>query len=139
MAKLTDRSVKAAPAGKHTDGDGLMLVVSPAGSKKWVLRYQIAGRRRDMGLGPYPEVGLAAARQAAAQARSQAAQKVDPLAARAIARKGAEPIPTFADIAKDVIEEAQARTANAKVAYLPGDKQDENLATIRMRKMTPAA
>lgn len=117
MGRLTDRSVKAAIAGKHNDGDGLMLVVSPAGSKKWVLRYQIAGKRRDMGLGPYPEVGLAAARQAAAQARSQAAQKVDPLAARAIARKGAEPIPTFADIAKDVIEEAQARTTNAKVAY----------------------
>lgn len=117
MGKLTDRAARAAAAGKHSDGDGLMLVVSPTGSKKWVLRFQMAGRRRDMGLGPYPEVGLAAARQAAALARSQAAQRVDPLAARAAARKGAEPIPTFAHIAKDVIEEAQARTTNAKVAY----------------------
>ena len=40
-----------------------MLVVRDSGARAWVLRYQIGGRRRDMGLGPYPEVGLADARE----------------------------------------------------------------------------
>lgn len=62
MGKLSDPMVKNATAGKHGDGDGLTLVVSEAGAKKWVLRYQLDGKRRDMGLGPYPEIGLKAAR-----------------------------------------------------------------------------
>ena len=58
MAKLTDRAAKTVGPGKYGDGDGLALVVSETGARKWVLRYQLNGRRRDMGLGPYPEVEL---------------------------------------------------------------------------------
>lgn len=117
MGKLTDRAVKTLGPGKHGDGDGLTLVVSEAGAKKWVLRYQLNGKRRDMGLGPYPEIGLSAARLAAASARALAAQGSDPLTAREAARKAARPVPTFAEVAKEVIAEAQARTANEKVRY----------------------
>jgi integrase len=117
MGKLTDRAVRAFGPGRHGDGDGLMLVVSPTGGRKWVLRYQMNGRRRDMGLGSYPEVELKTARIAAAAARSQAAIGIDPLTARDQARKASRPVPTFAEVATDVIAEAKARTANAKVAY----------------------
>ena len=51
---LSVRKVETAPAGRYTDGRGLMLVVKPSGARSWVLRYQLNGRRRDMGLGPYP-------------------------------------------------------------------------------------
>ena len=117
MGSLSDRSAKAAPAGKHGDGDGLFLIVSPAGSRKWVLRYQLSGKRRDMGLGRFPDVGLAAARVAALRARGLIAQGVDPLAERAEAKKAARPVPTFGQIAETVVAEAQAKTTNAKVAY----------------------
>jgi integrase len=117
MGSLTDKRVKNALPGKHGDGDGLMLVVATSGARKWVLRYQLNGKRRDMGLGSYPEVGLAAARLAAASARTQAAQGVDPVASRQETRKKAKRMPTFAEIAENVIAEAQAKTANAKVAY----------------------
>jgi len=117
MGKLTDRTAKALGPGRHTDGDGLALVVSDTGGRKWVLRYQMAGRRRDMGLGRFPDVGLAAARAAAAAARALAAQGSDPLAAREATKKAARPVPTFADLAAEVVTEAQARTTNAKVAY----------------------
>ena len=50
IAKVTDRKVKTAQPGKHEDGEGLRLVVSPAGTRKWVLRLTVAGRRREMGL-----------------------------------------------------------------------------------------
>ncbi len=117
MGKLTDRAAKTAGAGKHGDGDGLRLIVSETGARSWELRYQMAGKRRDMGLGPFPEIGLSAARAAAAAARALAKQGIDPLAAREAEKKAARPVPTFAEIAKEVIAEAQARTKNAKVAY----------------------
>lgn len=117
MGKLTDRAAKSAAPGKYGDGDGLFLVVSAAGSRKWVLRYQLNGVRRDMGLGSYPDVGLAAARAAALRARGLIAQGVDPLAERAEAKKAARPVPTFGEIADIVVGEAQTKTTNAKVAY----------------------
>jgi integrase len=117
LGKLSDRTARTAPTGRHGDGDGLFLVVGDSGSRKWVLRYQLSGKRRDMGLGAYPDVGLAAARAAALRARGILAQGKDPLAEREEARKAARPLPTFGEIAAKVITEAQARTANAKVAY----------------------
>lgn len=59
--KLSAVAVKSAPAGKLQDGGGLFLDKGETGGK-WIYRYTIAGRRRDMGLGTYPHVSLAAAR-----------------------------------------------------------------------------
>jgi len=67
--KLSARQVATAQAGKYEDGAGLRLVVSPRGAKKWVLRITVAGRRREMGLGSFPDVSLADAREAASAAR----------------------------------------------------------------------
>jgi Arm DNA-binding domain len=117
MGRLTDRAVKTIGAGRHGDGDGLYLEVSETGRRKWMLRYQLNGARRDMGLGAYPAVTLAEARIAAADARKLIAHDVDPLNARAASRKAAKPIPTFGDIAQIVIAEAQRKSANAKVRY----------------------
>ncbi len=58
MNKLTAASVKAAPPGKHSDGDGLWLFKRPDGGAQWILRVHVHGRRREMGLGPFPEVSL---------------------------------------------------------------------------------
>lgn len=77
----------------------------------------MAGARHDMGLGSYPAVTLAEARIAAADARKQIAQGIDPLGARAAARKAAKPIPTFREVAQEVIAEAQLKSTNAKVRY----------------------
>jgi integrase len=117
VPRLTDRGVKSAGVGRHGDGDGLHLIISETGRRKWVLRYQMNGARRDMGLGAYPAVTLADARIAAADARKQIAQNADPLAARAAARKAAKPIPTFRDIARIVIDEAKSKSMNATVQY----------------------
>src|SRR5271165_2901362 len=117
MGRLTDRSVKTVGAGRHGDGDGLHLVVSESGRRKWVLRYQLSGVRRDMGLGPYPSVGLSDARIAAADARKLIARGVDPLDARKSSRKAERPVPTFGDIAQIVIADAQSKSTNAKVRY----------------------
>jgi integrase len=117
MARLTDRAVKTASAGRYGDGEGLHLIVSDSGRRSWMLRYQMKGARHDMGLGSYPAVTLAEARIAAADARKLIAQDVDPLSVRVASRKAARPIPTFEEIAQMVIGEAQRRSTNAKVRY----------------------
>ena len=68
--------------GYFHDGGGLYLQVSTGGGKSWILRYSMAGKRREMGLGPYPAVSLAAARKSAAESRSLVKAGQDPIAAR---------------------------------------------------------
>ena len=61
---------------------GLNLQVSPSGSRSWVLRVVIGTKRRDMGLGAYPGVTLAQAREKARQARECVDQGRDPIGER---------------------------------------------------------
>lgn len=107
---LTARRVETAPPGRHVDGRGLMLVVKPSGAKSWVLRYPLNGRRRDMGLGPYPEVTLARAREKALEARRHLVDGSDPLTVRP-----AKAV-TFRDAALELIENKRAGWRNAKHA-----------------------
>lgn len=89
---LTARSVANAKPGRHADGHGLYLLVGPAGSKSWVLRYQFTspeqrnrhelGPRRDIGLGSIAELDLAEARNKARELRKVAKAGRDPIAAR---------------------------------------------------------
>lgn len=98
---LTARTVQTlAVPGCHADGGGLYLRVSAAGNKTWQFRFQIAGRRREMGLGRVHDVTLAEARELAAEARRQVREGVDPIAAREAARASARSdVPTFAEAA----------------------------------------
>lgn len=51
MGKLTAKTVQNAKPGRHADGEGLYLLVKPTGARSWMLRVQVGGRRRDIGLG----------------------------------------------------------------------------------------
>lgn len=83
MGKLTAKQIENLTVPKsYVDGNGLMLVVRANGSKSWILRYQIDGRRRDMGIGPYPEISLKEARLLAADQKGLLLKGVDPIAAR---------------------------------------------------------
>ena len=106
MAKLTELGVKRANAGRHVDGDGLMLVVRGSGKKSWLLRYQKNGIRRDMGLGSYPEVSLKEARQRTSDARRMIEAGRDPIGARQAVRTAAKTLPTFRAVAALVIADA---------------------------------
>lgn len=55
--------------GRYVDGDGLHLHVRGSDRRVWVFRYTRQGTTKDMGLGPYPDVTLAKAPEAAAAAR----------------------------------------------------------------------
>src|SRR5215213_6345225 len=88
--KLTAAKVKSeTKPGRYNDGAGLYLLIRPDGRKGWLLRYRMGNRQRDMGLGSYPEVSLAAARESARAARERLRAGVDPIAARAAERAAA--------------------------------------------------
>lgn len=81
--KLTAVGIKAlTKPGRYGDGDGLYLRVAPGGSRQWVLRVVHAGQRRDIGLGGYPRVPLAAARKRAAEFRLTIWDGGDPVVER---------------------------------------------------------
>jgi integrase len=86
MAKLTDFRCKAAGPGTHSDGLGLLLRVrtNAAGvtTRAWTYRYTLDGKQTWLGLGSYPSVSLAQARERAADARKLRACGNDPLAAK---------------------------------------------------------
>jgi integrase len=67
--------------GLHSVGGvaGLALQVLPSGGRTWILRATMGGRRRDMGLGGFPDVTLADARAAARKARAQIRDGLDPI------------------------------------------------------------
>ncbi|TMV88201.1 DUF4102 domain-containing protein [Thioclava sp. BHET1] len=85
---LSPLAVKRLDAGVHAVGGvpGLHLQVRETGGRSWLLRAVIGGRRREMGLGPYPEVGLADARAEAARVRALIRSGRDPISERKEAR-----------------------------------------------------
>ncbi|MFU7529315.1 tyrosine-type recombinase/integrase [Qipengyuania sp. ASV99] len=68
--------------GKHPDGQGLWLVKRSKEAGKWILRVSIGGKRREMGLGRWPDVSIAEARERAAEARKVLRDGLDPIAER---------------------------------------------------------
>lgn len=102
MHKLSVKSVSSLTApGIYSDGANLYLRVQKPTQRSWVFIWQDSGRRREMGLGPSPQVGLAHARQRAQEVRDLIAQGVDPVGKRrAIALT-----PTFGEVADTYIED----------------------------------
>ncbi|MEN2787557.1 tyrosine-type recombinase/integrase [Sphingomonas qilianensis] len=123
MGKLTAMAVKSAKPGRHADGDGLYLLVKPTGAKSWLIRVQVDGVRRDVGLGavdtsaratgkaePSPIVipilqrkllTLGEAREKAGLLRGAAKAGLDPVLER---DRGRRTVPKFRDAAKDAHE-----------------------------------
>ncbi len=79
---LTDTAIKKAKAAdkpvKLTDEKGLFLLMHPNGSKYWRLKYRFDGKQKELALGVYPDISLAAARQRRDEARTLLAHGTDP-------------------------------------------------------------
>lgn len=111
MGKLTANMLRGSlEPGRHHDGDGLFLNVTPTGARSWICRVQKNGRRRDIELGSAKKVSLAQARQRAAEVRSQVEAGIDPV----LQRKKAEGIPTFREAAAKVFNENSKGWKNKK-------------------------
>lgn len=98
---------KSLAAGKYADGQGLWLVKRSHQAGKWVLRLSVSGKRREMGLGPWPEVSLADARAKALEARAQLRDGSDPVTERQKAQILAQPT-SFAEVLDSCFKARQA-------------------------------
>ena len=107
---LTPAFVRSAPPGRHADGNGLYLFVQPSGTRSWIQRLLVRGRRRELGLGSVALISLAEAREKALSNRKLARQGGDPLAEK----RRAEGIPTFAEAAMRVLEQKRDGWRNPK-------------------------
>lgn len=114
LHKLTDAAAKSdrLKPGRHSDGGGLYLNVSPSGSKSWLFMWAREGKRREMGLGSYPVVSLATARTKASENRIAVAAGRDPLE-----EKNREAEPTFGECADMYIDSIKSEWRNPKQPY----------------------
>ena len=83
---LSPHKAKSLPPGKHADGQGLWLCKSEKDKGKWIVRLVVHGKRREMGLGRWPDVSIAEARERASTARQQLRDGADPIETRAALR-----------------------------------------------------
>ncbi|MEO7928114.1 MAG: integrase arm-type DNA-binding domain-containing protein [Gallionella sp.] len=97
---------------------GLAINVTKSGGRSWILRYQVGGKRRDMGLGGYPDVTLAEARVAARAVRGKIAAGVDPIEDSRTARSkmiaAQDTAITFSQAAKQYIDTHESGWRNTK-------------------------
>ena len=154
MGKLTVAKVRSAKPGRNAagqpikaalqDGDGLFLIVTPGGAKSWMLRVQVSGKRRDIGLGAVDTESAGMAAFAAGDDRlaevplmlrknlSLAEAREKAAALRKLAKAGGDPkverdrlrvkVPTFAEAVTETYQAFKSgwseRTAKAFKASL---------------------
>ena len=87
--RLSAGFIKTAPEGKHCDGGGLWFIKRKDGGAQWMLRVNVHSRRREMGLGGFPSLGLADARKLSERWRSMAAAGRDPIKERVAEERAA--------------------------------------------------
>lgn len=115
--RLEAITLKKLPAGMHNDGSGLYLLVQDTGSRSWILRTMVRGRRKDIGLGGLSTRTLADARANAAELRSRARKGEDILAKRRLEKQKSN-TPTF---------EAAAKIVHAEIAPTLKNKHNQTV------------
>ena len=110
--KLTDAKLRnLTQPGKHSDGHGLYLEVTPAGGRYWRLKYRFGGKEKRLAFGVYPGVGLKDARELSAKARQVLKGGDDPGAQRKAAKIKVEKeaVNTLEAVARDWLKHQAAR------------------------------
>lgn len=108
---LNQMKVRNLGSGKFSDGQGLWLVKRDKDAGKWILRVVLSGKRREMGLGTWPDVSIAEARERAATARRTTRDGLDPIQQRAKAKRTVKRL-TFKEAIDSCYKAKQAELKN---------------------------
>ena len=85
--KLNDAKLRTLTTpGKHADGAGLYLEITPAGGRYWRMKYRFGGKEKRLAFGVYPTVSLKDARERREDARKALSKGEDPGALRKAAK-----------------------------------------------------
>ncbi|RYE43115.1 MAG: DUF4102 domain-containing protein [Hyphomicrobiales bacterium] len=110
--KLNDAKLRTlATPGKHADGNGLYLEVTPAGGRYWRMKYRFGGKEKRLAFGVYPTVGLKDARERREEAKKALSKGYDPGALRKAAKVKVlhEAANTFEAVAEDWLAHQSGR------------------------------
>ncbi len=136
--KLSDVKLRTlTKPGKHFDGGGLYLEVSPAGGRYWRLKYRHGGKEKRLAFGVYPEVSLKAARERREEARAILARGEDPIAVRraAAAKAEREAGITFESVAREWLGHMAGRWAPGTLDAIRKSLETEAFGRIGSRPM----
>lgn len=109
---LNPMKAKNLSAGKYADGQGLWLIKRSKSAGKWILRIVVEGKRREMGLGSWPDVTVIEAREKATEARRKLRTGIDPISEQFASQNKPE---------RMTVAEAIASCFKARQAELKGD------------------
>ena len=145
MGTLTDIDlrtwIKAGKPVAFSDGDGLTFTLSEKGTAAWTLRYRIAGKRKELTLGRYPDMSLAKAREIASAKRVEIQQGVDVAAQKRQVDQAAAQAWTFRRLAEDYFDKGAKKlsvsTATARNQQLR-DYVYPKIGNIAAASVTPA-
>ena len=157
-AKKVAKLVRKGAPGRHHDGDGLNLKIVNRNNAGWVLRYQLNGRERWVGLGSVRDFSLSEARERARRQRQLLADRVDPLEARRgeriAAKLAAAKSMSFAEASRKYHQQHQGKWRNPKhaaqfistleqyaypvIGTLPVSEIDTNLVLKVLEREIPA-
>lgn len=117
MAKLTATKVRALVKnglpGRHSDGNGLYLMLPKRGEPYWMLRYTLAGKRRELTLAKFVELSLAEARERAVTAQKDIRSGVDPIEERK--REERITLRTVSDLFEDWYQDLEKRLKHPRI------------------------
>jgi integrase len=138
------RWVAKGAAIARSDGDGLTFTLSSAGTSTWVLRYRVSGvRRKEITLGNYPDLTLAAARRLARERRVDVDQGKDPAADKKVLKMRTQMAWTVRELISDYKEKKLTTPplAEGTVYYRKWDLDKiigPKLGSMEVRNVTPA-
>lgn len=145
MGKLTDVQIQNwKRAGKPVaiaDGDGLTFTLSEKGTAAWTLRFYLAGKRKELTLGRYPDMSLAKAREIASAKRVEIQQGVDVAAQKRHADQAAAQAWTFRRLAEDYFDKGAKRLAETTTKNRAQQLRDfvyPKIGNIAAADVTPA-
>ena len=115
MAKLTVKQVETMADGRYADENNLYLAVKN-GNRRWLFRYQVAGKRSELGLGSYPALSIKEARLAESVLSQSLMRGEDVRQARDAMQNRVATVWTFEDCARALIEIKRPEWSNSKHA-----------------------
>lgn len=139
---LTDIQIRnAQPREKRyrlSDGDKLYLEVAPGGQPRWLMRYSLDGKQRDLSLGAYPKVSLSAARKARDAAAALVAEGRDPSLEKKLKKRAVriEQQNTFGKIIDEYVAEYDPRSPvrAGELAAMKRDGEQPHVIEAQRRK-----
>ncbi|NWO10554.1 site-specific integrase [Chromohalobacter salexigens] len=135
-AKKVQALIKDGTPGRHSDGNGLYLMIPRKGAPYWMLRYTLAGKRRELTLDKYTDLSLAEARERAVEAQRVIRNGVDPIEERKREEKAT--IHTVKDLFSDWHQDLEKRLKHPHIPKRIFEKDiAPSIGNLALESVTP--